>query len=53
MVILVTIVGALCAWIVLWAFGIKGVQGIALALVLIGIAVGVQHILATLPGRRE
>jgi hypothetical protein len=53
MVIFVSTVGALCAWVILWAFGIKGVQGIAIVLVVVGIAVGLQHILSALPGRRE
>jgi hypothetical protein len=53
MVIFVSTVGALCAWVTLWAFGIKGVQGIAIVLVVVGIAVGLQHMLAALPGRRE
>lgn len=53
MVILFTSVAGLCLWIVLWAFGIKGLQGISIVLVLVGIAVGVQHMLAALPGRRE
>ena len=53
MVILVATVGALCAWVVLWSFGIKGIEGIPMVLTVVGIAVGVQHMLAAVLGRRE
>jgi hypothetical protein len=53
MVILFTSVAGLCLWIILWAFGIKALVGISAALFLVGIAVGIQRMLASLPGRRE
>lgn len=53
MVILVATVGALCAWVCLWAFGIKGVEGIPMVLTVVGIAVGIQQMVAALFGRRE
>jgi hypothetical protein len=53
MLVLITTVAGLCLWIVLWAMGIKGLQGMAIVLVLVVIAVGIQHMLAALPGRRE
>jgi hypothetical protein len=53
MVLLFTTVAGLCLWIVLWAMGIKGVDGISIVLVLVGLSVGIQHLLPYLPGRRE
>lgn len=53
MVVLFTTIAGLCLWIVLWAFGIKGLQGISIVLALVAVAIGIQHMLATLPGRRE
>jgi hypothetical protein len=53
MVILFTSVAGLITWIVMWALGIKSVVGIAAALLFVGIAVGIQRILAALPGRNE
>jgi hypothetical protein len=53
MVILFTSVAGLIMWLIMWALGIKSVVGIAGALLLVGIAVGIQHMLASLPGRRE
>lgn len=53
MVILVSTVGALCAWICLWAFGIKGIEGIPMVLIVVGAAVGLQHMISALLGRRD
>lgn len=53
MVILVSTVAGLCLWIVLWALQIKAVDGIAIVLVLVALAVGLQQMLSYLPGRRE
>ena len=54
MVVLVTTVIGLCIWIVLWGvFDIKGSNGIAIVLVMVACAVGLQQILSYLPGRRE
>jgi hypothetical protein len=53
MVVLVSTVAGLCLWIVLWALQIKAVDGIAIVLVLVALAVGLQQMLSYLPGRRE
>jgi hypothetical protein len=53
MVILFTSVAGLIMWLIMWALGIKSVVAISGALLLVGIAVGIQHILGALPGRRE
>lgn len=53
MVILVASVGALCAWIILWAFGIKGVEGIPMVLIVVAAAVGIQHMISALTSPRE
>ena len=53
MVLLFTTVAGLCLWIVLWAMGIKAIDGIAIVLVLVALAVGMQQMLSYLPGRRE
>jgi hypothetical protein len=53
MVVLFTTVAGLCLWIVLWAMGIKAIDGISVVLILVAIAIGIQHMLQYLPGRRE
>ena len=53
MVVLFTSVAGLMMWIIMWALGIKSVVAISGTLLLVGIAVGIQHIVRTLPGRRE
>ena len=53
MVILFTSVAGLITWIVMWALGVKGVVGFAAGLFLVGIAVGLQRIVASLPRRSE
>jgi hypothetical protein len=53
MVVLFTSVAGLCLWIVLWAMGVKAIDGISFVLVLVALAVGIQHMLRYLPGRRE
>ncbi len=53
MVILFTSVAALVMWLIMWAFGIKGIVAISGTLLLIGIAVGIQRMLAALTARSE
>jgi len=53
MVTLFTSVAGLCLWIVLWALSIKAIDGIAIVLTLVALAVGLQQMLSYLPGRRE
>ncbi len=44
---------ALCAWIVLWAIGSSGFDGMLLVVGVVVLAVGVRNLLPFLPGRRE
>jgi hypothetical protein len=53
MVILFTSVAGLMIWIIMWALGIKGVVGFAAGLFFVGIAIGVQRIVNSLPNRSE
>jgi hypothetical protein len=53
MVILFTSVAGLMMWIIMWALGIKGVVGFAAGLFFVGIAVGIQRIVNSLPSRSE
>jgi hypothetical protein len=53
MVILFTSIAALIMWIIMWALGIKGIVAFSGSLLLIGIAVGIQRMLASLPRRSE
>jgi hypothetical protein len=53
MVIFFTSVAALIMWIIMWALGIKGIVAISGSLLLIGIAVGIQRMLAALTGSSE
>jgi hypothetical protein len=53
MVILITTVAGLAGWIVMWAVGIKAVDAMLYVLLLVVIAVGIQRMIGSLPGRRE
>ncbi|HWF51123.1 MAG TPA: hypothetical protein VG294_10830 [Solirubrobacteraceae bacterium] len=53
MVILFTSIAALIMWIIMWAFGIKSIVAISGSLLFIGIAVGIQRMVAVLTGRSE
>ncbi|MDQ6779179.1 MAG: hypothetical protein M3071_23815 [Actinomycetota bacterium] len=53
MVIFFTSVAALIMWLIMWALGIKGIVAISGSLLLIGIAVGIQRLLAALSGNSE
>jgi hypothetical protein len=53
MVILFASVAGLITWIVMWSLGIKGLVGFAAGLFLVGIAVGIQRIVSSLPRRTE
>jgi len=41
---------ALCLWIVLWAVGVKGVDGIMLTVVVVLVAATLKSLLKYLPG---
>lgn len=43
---------ALCLWVVLWALGIKGVDGILLTIVIVLIGATVRSLARFLPGTR-
>ncbi|HWF74796.1 MAG TPA: hypothetical protein VG186_15705 [Solirubrobacteraceae bacterium] len=53
MVIFFTSVAGLIMWIIMWAFGIKSVVAISGSLLFVGIAVGIQRMLAALTGSSE
>lgn len=51
--VILTTTAALCLWIILWALGIKGFDGILIAAAMVVIAIGVSNLLPYLPGRRS
>jgi len=42
---------AICLWVVLWALGVKGFDGILLALVIVLIGATIRSVASFLPGR--
>jgi hypothetical protein len=51
--VILTTTAGLSIWIVLWALGIKGFDGILIAAGMVVIAVGVSNLIPYLPGRRS
>jgi hypothetical protein len=51
--LILTATAGLCIWIVLWALGVSGFDGILIAIALVLIAIGVRTLLPFLPGRRD
>lgn len=49
----ITITGALVAWIVLWALGVKGFDAFLLAVVIILVGASLRILSGYLPGRRS
>jgi hypothetical protein len=49
----ITIAGALVAWIVLWALGVKGFDAFLLAAVIILVGASLRILSGYLPGRRS
>ncbi len=49
----ITITGALVAWIVLWALGVKGFDAFLLAAVIILVGASLRILSGYLPGRRS
>jgi hypothetical protein len=43
---------ALCLWVILWAIGVKALDGIILALLIVIVAAGIHILSAYLPGQR-
>jgi hypothetical protein len=50
--VILTTTAGLCLWIILWALGIKGFDGILIAAGMVVVAIGVSNLLPYLPGRR-
>lgn len=50
--LVVSITAALSIWIVLWAFDVKAIDGIILALVIVFTTIGAQMVTRYLPGDR-
>ena len=51
--VILTATAGLCLWIILWALGVKGFDGILIAGAMVLIAIGVSNLLPYLPGRRH
>jgi hypothetical protein len=51
--LILTATAGLCLWIVLWALGVKGFDGILIAGIMVVLAIGTRNLLPFLPGRRE
>jgi hypothetical protein len=49
--LILTATAGLCLWIVLWALGVKGFDGILIAGGMVVLAIGVRNLLPFLPGR--
>ena len=43
---------AFCLWVVLWSIGVKAIDGLMIALLIIIVAAGVKILSAYLPGQR-
>ena len=51
--LILTATAGLSLWIVLWALGIKGFDGILIAALMVLIALGVRTVIAEFPHRKE
>ncbi|MBV9192694.1 MAG: hypothetical protein JO168_01025 [Solirubrobacterales bacterium] len=51
--LILTATAGLCLWIVLWALGVSGFDGILIAVVMVLVAIGMRTLLPFLPGRRN
>jgi hypothetical protein len=51
--LILTGTAGLCAWIVLWALGVKGFDGFLITALMVVIAVGIRNLFPFLPGRRD
>ena len=51
--LILTATAGLCLWLVLWALGVKGFDGILIAAIMVVLAIGTRNLLPFLPGRRE
>lgn len=53
MLLVLTTTAALMLWIVLWALGVKAIDGFLLAAVILLVATGVKMVLDYLPSQRD
>lgn len=51
--LVLTVTGALCIWIVLWALNISAFDGMLLVAAILFVAYGLWNLLPFLPGRRD
>lgn len=51
--LILTTTAGLCIWIVLWALNVSGFDAILIAVTMVLIAIGVNNLLPSLPGRRR
>lgn len=50
--LILTATAGLCLWIILWALGVSGFDGMLIAIVMVLFAIGARTVLPYLPGRR-
>lgn len=50
--LVLTTTAALCVWVILWALGVSGFDGIMIVAAILFIAYGLWNLLPFLPGRR-
>ena len=50
--LIITTTAGLCLWIVLWALGVSGFDGILIAVLMVLVVLGLRNVVPLLPGRR-
>jgi hypothetical protein len=51
--VILTATAGLCLWLILWALGTSGLDGMLIVIAAVLVAVGVRNLLPFLPGRRD
>jgi hypothetical protein len=51
--LILTATAGLCLWIVLWALGTSGFDGMLIVIAAVLVAVAVRNLIPFLPGRRD
>jgi hypothetical protein len=51
--LILTATAGLCLWIVLWALGVSGFDGILIAVAMVLITIAIRNLLPFLPGRQD
>jgi hypothetical protein len=51
--VILTATAGLCVWIILWALGTSGFDGMLIVVAMVVLALGVRALLPFLPGRRD